>query len=77
MLDQKPSTTEPQPGSLELTEELIRRRAYDFYEKRGCEDGHDFDDWLQAEGEYWERQLPIPNHSEKKRPEALSPLRQR
>lgn len=51
MLDQKPSTTEPQPGSLELTEELIRRRAYDFYEKRGCEDGHDFDDWLQAAGE--------------------------
>jgi len=51
MLDQKPSTTEPQPGSLELTEELIRRRAYDFYEKRGCEDRHDFDDWLQAEGE--------------------------
>ncbi len=44
-------TVEPEQGSLELTEELIRVRAYRFYEKRGCEDGHDFDDWLQAEAE--------------------------
>lgn len=24
-------------------------RAYHFFEKRGCEAGHDLDDWLQAE----------------------------
>jgi len=34
-----------------LTEELIRVRAYRFYEERGCEDGHDLEDWLQAEAE--------------------------
>jgi len=32
-------------------QELIRARAYRFYEERGREDGHDFEDWLQAESE--------------------------
>ena len=32
-------------------DEQIRRRAYDFYEQRGRTDGHDVDDWLQAEAE--------------------------
>ncbi|MGA3317519.1 MAG: DUF2934 domain-containing protein [Candidatus Korobacteraceae bacterium] len=45
------STAKPDEGSLELTEELIRVRAYQLYEERGCEHGHDFDDWLQAEAE--------------------------
>ena len=38
---------EPQPN----LEEEIRRRAYELYEKRGREDGHDLDDWLRAEAE--------------------------
>ena len=38
-------------GSLELTEEIIRTRAYQLFEQRGCEQGHDLDDWLQAEAE--------------------------
>lgn len=38
-------------GSLELTEEIIRRRAYHFFEERGCEHGHDLEDWLRAEAE--------------------------
>lgn len=29
----------------------IERRAYELYEARGREDGHDWDDWLQAERE--------------------------
>ena len=29
----------------------IARRAYDLYLARGCEDGHDVEDWLQAERE--------------------------
>jgi len=29
----------------------IRRRAYELYEQRGREDGHDMDDWLRAEEE--------------------------
>jgi Protein of unknown function (DUF2934) len=45
------STAKPNKGSLELPEELIRARAYQLYEERGCEDGHDLDDWLQAEVE--------------------------
>ena len=44
-------TAKSEQGSLELTEELIRVRAYHFYENRGCEHGHDLDDWLQAEAE--------------------------
>jgi hypothetical protein len=32
-------------------EEEIRRRAYELYEARGREDGHDLEDWLQAEAE--------------------------
>ena len=31
--------------------EKIRQRAYELYEARGGEEGHDFDDWLQAEAE--------------------------
>ena len=45
------SALEPGPGSIEFTEELIRQRAYQLYEQRGCEEGHQLDDWLQAEGE--------------------------
>ena len=46
-----PHAAKPDTGSLELTEELIRERAYQLYEERGCEDGHDFDDWVRAEAE--------------------------
>ena len=40
--------TGAQPQNLE---EQIRLRAYELYEERGREDGHDFDDWLRAEEE--------------------------
>jgi len=40
-------TSEPK---IEL-QERIRLRAYELYEQRGSEDGHDLDDWLQAESE--------------------------
>jgi len=42
---------EENTGSLELTEEVIRRRAHQLYEERGCEPGHELDDWLLAEAE--------------------------
>jgi hypothetical protein len=29
--------------------ELIRQRAYELFESRGRQSGHDLDDWLQAE----------------------------
>ena len=34
---------------LNLNHDDIARRAYELYEARGREDGHDQDDWLQAE----------------------------
>ena len=49
------STSDPIPIDTGLRtpelEEQIRRRAYDFYEQRGRQEGHDVDDWLQAESE--------------------------
>ena len=42
------STTTSMGSSLE---EEIRHRAYQLYEERGREDGHDLDDWLSAEAE--------------------------
>jgi Protein of unknown function (DUF2934) len=35
----------------ESREEQIRCRAYELYEERGREDGHDVEDWLRAEAE--------------------------
>lgn len=35
----------------ENREELIRCRAYELYEERGREDGHDVEHWLEAEAE--------------------------
>jgi hypothetical protein len=32
-------------------EQQIQRRAYELYEQRGRREGHDLDDWLQAEYE--------------------------
>jgi len=43
------------PKKLEIdpqtVEQVIRCRAYEFYEQRGREEGHDLDDWLRAEEE--------------------------
>jgi hypothetical protein len=33
------------------TQNEIERRAYELYEQRGREDGHDRDDWLFAEAQ--------------------------
>ena len=40
-------------------EEDIRRRAYQLYEERGREDGHDLDDWLSAEAEITETRVKV------------------
>ena len=44
----EPARTISDPADLE---ERIRVRAYELYEARGRENGHDREDWLQAEGE--------------------------
>ena len=40
-----------QNRSRQVTDRDIARRAYELYEARGREHGHDIDDWLQAERE--------------------------
>ena len=45
-------TTVDYPG-----EERVRARAHQIYLDRGCQPGHDTDDWLQAEYELM--QLPV------------------
>ncbi len=37
--------------SAESIESAIARRAFELYCDRGCEDGYDVDDWLEAERE--------------------------
>ena len=37
------------------TSEETELRAYQIYVERGCADGHDLDDWLQAEHELSEK----------------------
>ena len=44
-------------GSQELTEDYIRQRAYQIYEQRGRENGHDVEDWLEAEAEVFGKKL--------------------
>ena len=43
---EKPPATVAEPQELEIQ---IRQRAYELYEARGWEDGHDLEDWLRAE----------------------------
>lgn len=47
----KVANVPPEKGSLELTEDIIRVRAYQLFEQRGYEHGHDLEDWFQAEAE--------------------------
>jgi hypothetical protein len=47
----KPPTTEISELQKFGLEYQIRLRAYELYEARGREDGHELDDWLRAEEE--------------------------
>jgi hypothetical protein len=40
-----------EPGTNQMGSDEVARRAYEFYEHRGGEHGHDRDDWFQAERE--------------------------
>jgi len=37
--------------SIEFIPDLIRKRAFQLFETRGRQSGHELDDWLQAERE--------------------------
>lgn len=55
MSAQHTSSTRPrsttQPGSTPELLEQIRIRAYELFEQRGRDEGHELEDWLQAEAE--------------------------
>jgi Protein of unknown function (DUF2934) len=48
----KPPTAINEPQELE---HQIRQRAYELYEARGGEDGHELEDWSRAEEEIREK----------------------
>ena len=45
-----PTSVNSEPQDLEL-EDQIRLRAYELYEARGQEDGHEREDWFRAKEE--------------------------
>ncbi len=47
----KPPTASQTADFSIVRQEQVRGRAYEIYEQRRREDGHDIDDWLQAESE--------------------------
>ena len=53
MPDESPRTLPGKPSidAPPNLEEEIRRLAFELYVERGREDGHDLDDWLNAEAE--------------------------
>ena len=52
----QPTTEISELQEFEL-EYQIRRRAYELYEERGREDGHELEDWLRAEEEIREKKV--------------------
>ena len=53
-IEKNPSTLAPksdEPTVLIPIERQIQQRAYELYEQRGKTEGHELDDWLQAECE--------------------------
>lgn len=51
MKAQSVKSTAQRSHPVQDVQELIRLRAYELYEERGRQDGHELDDWLAAEAE--------------------------
>lgn len=45
-----------------LHDEDVARRAYELYEQRGAGEGHDWDDWFQAEQELRQSPAAVRRH---------------
>ena len=50
MANAKPQTKKETTPAVDI-DERIRQRAFELFQLRGCQDGHDLDDWMQAEAE--------------------------
>jgi DUF2934 family protein len=59
-LNQIPSPVTRAPADLQ---EQIRCRAYELHEQRGRDDGHQLDDWLQAELEVTQKKAKSASQS--------------
>ena len=51
-----PTSVTSEPQQLEL-EDQIRLHAYELYEERGRENGHEQEDWLRAEAEITQKKV--------------------
>lgn len=49
MQRKKPKAKEKPPAPEKIDQETVTRLAYELYLQRGCEPGHDVEDWLMAE----------------------------
>ena len=61
-------------GSFSNNHEVIAQRAYALYLARGREDGHDVEDWLQAEREFREATSEEPTESVVRRKPNTPPI---
>ncbi len=56
----KPQTRKETTPAVDV-DERIRKRAFELFQLRGCQDGHDLDDWMQAEAEIQGRPQKLAN----------------
>ena len=60
------STTVAVMKSASELQDEIRRRAYELYEQRGSNDGHEVSDWLQAESEVAQKKVANTPRTDRK-----------
>lgn len=60
MANAKPQTRKDPTSTVDV-DERIRQRAFELFQLRGCQDGHDLDDWVQAEAEVHGKPLKLAN----------------
>ena len=61
-MDDKDAMKKPQGTATDDSQDLksqIRQRAFELYQARGREDGHELDDWLLAEEEITSQKIRI------------------
>jgi len=65
-------STKATPTAFIPGDDEIARRAFELYCARGCEDGHDVEDWLQAERELHEATSAVESRPRRVRKPRLS-----
>lgn len=60
MANAKPQTRKEMTPAVDI-DERIRQRAFELFQLRGCQNGHDLDDWMQAEAEIMGKPQKLAN----------------